>query len=58
MKVFWVYGWYVYDPSVDNFVASFETYEEAEEFVRTERDRSDAFDRYCIKDIAERLGLL
>lgn len=37
---FWVLGWDQYYPYVDNFVAAFETREEAEQFIEKARQRA------------------
>ena len=61
MKVFWIYNWDTYYPSVDNYLASFETEEEADEYIKQykldsgiEEDEWDG-DNFRIVDISNRL---
>lgn len=52
MKTIWVFGWDQQYPAPDNFLAAFETWEEAREFeatIRTEYERTE------IKSIYDRL---
>lgn len=56
MKVFWVNGWDVYYPGVDNFLASFETEEEAQAYADSKPPRYNfTFDFYEVVDISDRL---
>lgn len=54
MKIWWVLGWDKYYPGVDNFVKSFSTKEEAEEWIKLER-HDHSCERYDIINISERL---
>lgn len=55
MKVWWVLAGDNYYPTIDNFVASFFTEEEANEYAKNEKLANDKFDWYCIVNISERL---
>lgn len=61
MKLWWVLGYYHYYPNVDNFRASFETQQEAIEYVTQESTYDDAglrnsdYDGYEIINIGHRL---
>jgi hypothetical protein len=55
MKVWWVYAWDQYYPLWDNFVASFATEEEANEYVRLESNYDHASDHYRVINITSRL---
>lgn len=57
MKRYWVLGYDIYYPSSDNFMESFETYEEAEAYVESEQAKPclERHDRYEIIDIIDRL---
>jgi hypothetical protein len=55
MKMIWVLGYDQYYPSGDNFEASFETYEEAEAYVESEKAKDYPRDYYRIVDISDRL---
>jgi len=57
IKKFWVLGWDTYYPSADNFRASFETVEEAHDYIdRVESDDNFyPFDNYRIINIEDRL---
>ncbi len=55
MKVFWVLGYDRYYPCGDNFQASFETREEAENYVDIEKRGAWPCDFYDIIDITDRL---
>lgn len=55
MKVFWVIGYDWYYPGSDNFEASFETYEEAQAYVESEKSKEYPLDEYEIIDITDRL---
>jgi hypothetical protein len=55
MKMIWVLGFDQYYPGGDNFEASFETYEEAEEYVESEKAKDYPRDHYRIVDISDRL---
>lgn len=57
MKVFWVLATEQYYPGVDNFEASFETMEEAEEYVRLENTHDHRKDWYSIINVSSRLGI-
>lgn len=58
MKIWWVLGWDQYYPTYDNFKASFETFEEANEYVENIK-KSDGYyyiqDHYEIINIEDRL---
>jgi len=55
MKVFWVLGWDRYYPEEDNFLKSFQTYDEAQEFIDNCLVNPNHYDRYDIINISERL---
>jgi len=55
MKVYWVLSYAQYYPMADNFGESFETYEEAEAYVESEKAKDVRLDRYRIVDISDRL---
>jgi hypothetical protein len=55
MKMIWVLGFDQYYPNADNFEASFETYEEAEAYVESEKAKDWPHDHYQIVDISDRL---
>jgi hypothetical protein len=55
MRVFWVLGWENYYPSVDNFVNSFYTYEDALEYIKNVDKLEWRFQNYEIIDISKRL---
>ncbi len=57
MKVFWVLATEQYYPGIDNFEASFETKEEAEEYVRLENTYDRRKDWYSIINVSSRLGI-
>jgi hypothetical protein len=44
MKIYWVLGYDKYYPSADNFMASFETYEEAAEYAAKRPRNLDYYD--------------
>ena len=55
MKVFWVLAYDRYYPSRDNFVKSFETYEEAEKYIEEAKKEEWSYDFFDIINISERL---
>jgi len=55
MKTYWVLAYDQYYPGGDNFLESFHTYEEAEEYVESEKAKEYPRDRYNIIDISGRL---
>jgi hypothetical protein len=55
MKVYWVQSYSQYYPAGDNFDESFETYEEAEAYVESEKAKDYPRDHYRIVDISDRL---
>lgn len=52
MKVFWVYGYDIYYPRVDNFLASFDNENDAEEYISRQ---NHYYDNYMIVNISHRL---
>lgn len=52
MKVFWVYGWYSYYPSSDNFLESFDNEGDAQEYIS---QQNKYYDHYEIVNISDRL---
>jgi hypothetical protein len=55
MKIFWVLAYDQYYPYFDNFDQSFETYEEAEAYVESEKAKDYPRDHYDIINISGRL---
>lgn len=55
MKRYWVLSYSQYYPSPDNFDQSFETYEEAEAYVESEKAKDYPCDHYKIIDVIDRL---
>ena len=55
MKRYWVLSYNQYYPNGDNFEVSFETYEEAEAYVESEKAKDYPRDHYQIVDVIDRL---
>jgi len=55
MKTYWVLAYDLYYPDSDNFDESFETYEEAQAYVESEKAKEYPRDYYDIIDISGRL---
>lgn len=55
MKVFWVLGWDQYYPEEDNFLKSFETFDEARKYIDVCLENSNYHDRYDIINVSQRL---
>jgi hypothetical protein len=55
MKVYWVLGYDRYYPGGDNFQASFETHEEAQAYVESEKAKEYPYEHYEIINISDRL---
>ena len=56
MKIYWVIGYNRYYPGRDNFRASFETREQAEDYISNLNPSTEyVYEKYDIIDISDRL---
>lgn len=54
-KIWWVLGWDSYYPGVDNFIGSFYTEEEAEEYIVLQKSLKRYIENYKVINISNRL---
>jgi len=58
VSFWWVLGWDTYYPGVDNYLASFRTKEDAQDYILEHTQKQNRCDNYLVVDVSARLGLL